>query len=442
MKIQPAEGWSWARRMIALGMLLVFVQEFRPLSVLFTYSDFFFILGGALLIAGRGVASKPFGSFTHYWYLAFAVMIGFLLASSLVNGSAERGFIFVIQYVFAFAFLPFILHSETSERWRNLVTFMLVGLAGMELFTLGVLIYHDFNYLTLLNAFGPLFYSGNGRVGALVGNPNTHSAMLCMALPFVYYFRLRGWMPLWAFVAMMTIIIGGIVFSASATGTATAILVSLVFAVIARLRPSPGFFAVTGLVAAGWLVAGAPLPRAFEARVAPAISSGNVEEAGTFTSRVELMEEAWAVANETTVLGLGADQFRTVSDHGAPVHNAYLLMWTEGGFLAFLGWTGLVLILFICPLRMVFRRPLEAALGLATMTAFFIFSQGTTAMYARMWTAVALLSIAPAVALQTQLFAQRQRAAGYKRFHAPSGAPEGARADWAGDAESVRPLLS
>ena len=71
-----------------------------------------------------------------------------------------------------------------------------------------------------------------------------------------------------------------------------------------------------------------------------AYTSGNVSEAGTYISRVELIKEAIdMIADERIiVVGIGADQFRERSVQNAPVHNLYLLLWVEGGMLAVIGW--------------------------------------------------------------------------------------------------------
>src|SRR3546814_14522839 len=88
------------------------------------------------------------------------------------------------------------------------------------------------------------------------------------------------------------------------------------------------------------LASGAPLPKAFQERVGNAVESGDINQAGTFLNRSQLMEEAWGFAEDYTVIGMGVDRYRELSAYDNPVHNLFLLIWNEGGAIAFCGQIG------------------------------------------------------------------------------------------------------
>jgi O-antigen ligase len=125
------------------------------------------------------------------------------------------------------------------------------------------------------------------------------------------------------------------------------------------------------------------LPATFEQRVMGAVRGGGIEEAGSFQDRVALMDEALEMVDETMLLGIGVDQYELQSRYGAPVHNTYLLLWTEGGLPALIGWTSLLLIALFGVLYVGRRHRLEAATGfaLAAMVVFIGFTTGH--IYAR-----------------------------------------------------------
>jgi O-antigen ligase len=126
-------------------------------------------------------------------------------------------------------------------------------------------------------------------------------------------------------------------------------------------------------------------PDVFQKRVLAAFEAGDIEQAGTYKDRLELMREAWQLASETTVLGVGVDQFRELSEEGAAVHNMYLLLWVEGGLPALAGWLLLLLILGAAAGLAYRHDRMAAALGLAVLASFTIASVAAPHMYGRFW---------------------------------------------------------
>src|SRR3546814_3706712 len=74
------------------------------------------------------------------------------------------------------------------------------------------------------------------------------------------------------------------------------------------------------LAAAGAILvaAGYQLPEVFQGRVGGAIESGDMSQAGTYTGRMDLIHEAWEIVEDTMIVGLGVDQYRTISFADTP----------------------------------------------------------------------------------------------------------------------------
>jgi O-antigen ligase len=163
------------------------------------------------------------------------------------------------------------------------------------------------------------------------------------------------------------------------------------------------------------------LPATFEQRVLGAARSGSLEEAGSFHERVALMNEALEMVDDTMLLGIGVDQYELQSRYGAPVHNTYLLLWTEGGLPALIGWTSLLMISLFGVLYAGRQHRLEAATGfaLAAMVVFIGFTTGH--IYARQ-------SVLPLYLAMALVFASTAEARARGRPVAPRGsAPPVAR---------------
>lgn len=391
--IMARQGWRWSTAALAAATFFAAYQDVRPFEVLLTYSDVLFMLGLLLLIAEHGVNFRPLGSFTPLWYGSIALLLGGLLLSSVVNGAVDRWPIVAGQYFFAYVVLSFVLVTRDPARWRTLALAFLAGIVLMEIVTFGFFFYYDENYAELTRLFSHRFMTGAGRIGSFVGNPNYHAALIACTLPFLYYFTAKRWLPRWLAAVCLFVLTAALLYTASNTGLAAAVLVTVIFVIAGRIRVRPAYLAAGAAAVLAYIGSGAPLPRAFEARVAPALTTGKIEEAGTFLGRADLMEEAWDIADETLLLGIGVDQYREVSRDKMPVHNSFLLLWTEGGLASLIGWLGVIAVLGLCSLAALRDRPLDAALGLAVLAVFCIFSIASPHMYARIWMVPVLLAV-------------------------------------------------
>jgi O-antigen ligase len=356
-----------------------------------TFSDtlFFAVLGLELGLARLN--GLPFGPLSPIWAVSLALMLGGLFLGSVVNGDPLRWLIVAAQYLFSFLLLPMMLIRDQRTLDR-LVLAIVFGVVTME--SVGIAAYCLLSGFRQANAlFGPDFITGGRRLGSFVGDANWNSAVIAMALPFVLYAARRGLVKPFVALAAASILLWALMLAASFTGFSAAVLAGGIMMVAARVWPSPRMIAAVCLGLTLLVASGYQLPAIFEKRVAPALQTGNIDDAGTYQDRAALIAEAWVKAKDTVFVGMGVDQYRKFSAFQQPVHNMYMLELVEGGAPALAGWLGLVAILIALPLRRLQARRLEAALCLAVTAVFLTFSMASPHMYARLWTVPLLVSL-------------------------------------------------
>lgn len=399
-------AWRTSTPVIAAAIFFVFYLSWRPADILYTLSDALFMFGVFLVLIGQRMPWQPMGSLTNWWLGAIAVMLTGLFIGSFAHGDPVRWLIVAIQYVFSLAILPMLLLSQPPKRTLLFMKALLAGIFCMELF--GVLLYfgYDGTYEEF-QRFGHDFVTGARRLGAFMGDANWNAAAITFAIPFVIFLRLRRAISSFVLVLLLLVLAIALVLTASVTGLFSCTLSLLIFAFVGRVRPSTRSLVIVALLLGLAFASGYGLPRAFSNRVAPALESGDVEQAGTFTARMDLMREAWGVVEHTSLVGLGVDQYRKISAHGAPVHNIYMLLWAEGGLLSLMGWLTLMIILAVTAWLAEVRDRLAAALGFSVLSTFIVFSSANPHMYARLWMVPLLLAAAPSFAAASNRFAAR-----------------------------------
>ena len=365
--------------------------SWRPFEILFTLSDALFCVALVLAVQAGRLPLAPFGPLSGPWYLCVLVLLSGLFLGSMVNGDPERWLVVALQYSFAYLLLPMLLVMPSQPQSRLLLLAFAMGVAAMQLFGAAVYFGYKGDYLEIEAMFGHAFVSGSRRLGAFLADANWNSAMCAMALPCVIYLLNRQVIRWWLAGLLLVSLGLGVLLSGSFSGFMSAALALLVVGAASGMRRGLRLAMAAGVMAGVYLLAGGPLPQAFAKRVAPALERGDLNDAGTFQGRWDLMVEAWNMTDQTMLVGLGVDQYRLVSAHGAPVHNIYLLLWTEGGLFALLGWVGLLVLMGV--ITGVCARIDRQTAGLAA-AGFLVFLIQTTAnphMYARMWIVPLLL---------------------------------------------------
>jgi O-antigen ligase len=106
------------------------------------------------------------------------------------------------------------------------------------------------------------------------------------------------------------------------------------------------------------------------------------------------MEEAWSFAEDNTIIGMGVDRYRELSAYDNPVHNLFLLIWNEGGAIAF---CGLILLLALIGLLAVNGLRIsrdKGAMAAAVVLVFLIYTLSYPHMYSRMWVMPVMVALA------------------------------------------------
>jgi O-antigen ligase len=378
------------RVLVSAAVFLSLFPSWRYRQVFFTASDLAFCLSLVAIMLTRGLPPAPFRELTPYWYAAFAILIGALGVSSLVNGVPERAIIVGSQYFFSIILLPLIIFGRDREATIALVKvfavgLLVVGLASIILYYIGYS--DDFRFVT-----------GNGRLASFAESPNGHAQVIALACPLVLYLWLAGRMAVVYLVPLLVILLLNLALTSSNNGIAMTIVGVFAFFIALRdlrylTRAAVGVAVCLGVI----LIWGSFwLPTTFEQRVLGAVRSGSIEEAGSFGERMALNAEALEMVSDTMLVGLGVDQYEEISRYGTTVHNTYLLLSTEGGLPALIGWVSLLLIATVGVPFFGRRHRLEAAtaFAVAAMVVFIGFTTGH--VYARqsvvpLWLALALV---------------------------------------------------
>lgn len=387
---------------LTLGVFFSSYLSWRPsVAIMFTLSDACLLMGLVLLLLRARMPLQPFGVLSPLWYGGFLLMMTALLLSSLfVSGDPTRWAPIAMQYAMAWVVMPFLLMGFSNADTHRLARTFLAGVVAMEV--IGIIVYFTFtgSFDDARSILGLDFISGSGRLGSFATDANWNGAVISMALPFVLYLGSKGLIRQWQTVAAFAILVFALTLTASFTAFGASCVAVTLFLLAGGLRIRPGSMlcALALLLTVGGMgLAAFGLPQVFQKRVASAIETGDLSEAGTFQGRLGLIQGAWQRVGSSMALGVGADQDRVVSPLRAPVHNMYLLLWVEGGFFSLLGWLMMMAAGLSVTLAAFMRDRQRGALALTVLSSFLLFSTASPHMYARLWAVPVLLAIAIAL---------------------------------------------
>lgn len=380
------------RAMLIVAVFLGGWAMLRVGEINLTISDLLLMAGlTAMLLRGQAT-TRPFGSLTPFWLIGLGLMLGGLLLGSIANGSVERWLIVGGQYLFAFLLLPMFLSGQQISLARMLPCIFVLGIAASQM--IGILAMLMFDNAQTIDLLGKDFLTPNDRLGAMTGEPNSNGAMIAFSLPMLFYSLRERIMPIPVGLVCGAALVWGILASGSFTGFSAAVIATAAYLGVSGFRylVRGACLGLAGLAIV--VLAEVPLPASFEERVAGALSTGNLDQAGTFTGRSLLIKEAWTMLEQNPVIGLGVDRFREVSTHGAPVHELHLLIWNEGGIIAFAGIIILLLTMIAAAFVAISRSRSEGAMLFAAIAVFNIYTFSIPHMYSRTWILPVLLAMA------------------------------------------------
>ena len=387
-------------------------------SVNFTFSDAALLIC-LIITAARGrLGATPFGSLTPFWVTGLAMMLGGLFVGSIMNGDPLRWVNIALQYTVSFMLIPMVLMQQDDQVRRIGPLLFMLGIVLSQI--IGITVTLLFTPSDTLPLLGTGFYTGNQRLGSLSGEPNSNGAVISFAMPMLLYAVRQRQISLYLALGCLLALVWGLLLTASFTGfAATLLTVFICLLLLGGFRYIAGLAIVMGAAFGLFIASGTPLPKAFQERVGNAVESGDLTQAGTFTGRSELIKEAWTFTEQYSVIGMGVDRYRELSAHDNPVHNLYLLIWNEGGIVAF---TGLILLLsLLCLMAAGGLRDRErGAPTIAVLLVFLIYTLSYPHMYSRMW-------VMPVMIMLALLYGPR-RASDTGRAHliysTPAGPPQ------------------
>ncbi|MBT8428204.1 MAG: hypothetical protein KJO02_09270 [Erythrobacter sp.] len=397
-----ASRWERIAYFCLLGGMFTLTWNIVRLSdVNLSLSDGLFLFVIMFLAARGHLNVQPFGSATPIWYIGLLLMLGGLLISSIVNGVAVRWVSVAAQYAFAFLAIPMMLASWRRQVLDRCIVAFALGVVLSQGIAFGANLF--FTYHDTWMVVGRDFITATGRVGALSGNPNTNGAVATFCLLSLIYIFHQGLLPRWLVLLCAAFAAWGLIASASFTSFVLACIALPLASLILWPRGTlVGLLVVLFAVAVG-VTSEVPLPAVFEQRVAEALAQGNLDQAGTFSGRWEMALEAWRLSGDTALIGFGADGYRSVSAHQAPVHVLPLLLMTEGGLPSLLGLLVLLIMLWVLGFSILRSVRGDAALVLGLLVVFTGFTLSVPHMYARMWIVPLLLGLVHALKWREQI---------------------------------------
>jgi hypothetical protein len=395
-------------------MVVVFTSPMNFLRLdafFFTLSDALTCICLLLLLTQGRLSLQPIGQTgTFYWCLGLSMLLGGLVFSSAVHGDPLRGLVYAAQYFFAYLVLPLVIAGRSEKE--------LLVLTKVYVFAIVLMCLHGAYLINIDGLRNTSFVSGSGRFTGFVERENECAALIALAVPMLLYLCAERRLTRFALLALP--ILGyGVMLTASNSGLGAFALSIAIFSGLTlnwkRLIPVAGLSAA---VISGIAIWGRDyMPDLFQRRVLGALESGDLAQAGTFDHRVELVQEAINKADGTIFLGMGADQFALMSVVGQPVHNLYLLLWTEGGLFCMIGFIIMIAAGYV-PAMSALRRTqggAVAACTIATVTIFILSVNAFPSVYGRFWSMPVILAIALACAFlrrassQTSLIATHVR---------------------------------
>ncbi len=379
---------------LVLVSAIVFLSPMNYLRMdllYFTLSDVVAALTFFVLLAANRLTVFPFGNATTSWYLGLTLLLLGLTVGTIVNGDQTDGATVIIQYIFSFVVLPMIIMNRPREEIKLLIK--------VFVFSIAIVMLHG-AYVITFDPSDLRFVSGNGRMYGLIERENAAGATGAVALVLCQWLFMARQISAPVFMLLLVPIAYGVLLTGSNTGFFLA-----GFGLVALSLSSGSFRTLLVAIVVGAVVVAVVslwgehfLPEIFVKRVFGAIISGDSSQVGTFDDRIVLNLEGLQIARNTLWIGLGADQYRTLSLTGNPVHNTYLLLLCEGGIISLVGLTYMLITAFFIG-WMAYKRNdrLSGSLTITFVCLFALSLNGFAHVYARFWAIPLLLAIAVSV---------------------------------------------
>lgn len=334
-----APSRTWLRAEFLLVWMAVFLSPMNYLRLdayYFTASDACVLMALAIMARSGTISRRPFGPATGLWLAGFMLLAAGLTLGSIAGGTPSQLAVVLAQYAFSLILMPLALGGRSTQQTIDLLRALVWGILAVMLF--GIYVIH------FMHNPPPNFVSGSGRLQSLVERENECAALGAVGAVILMGLWQAGKARLIELVLAMPVLGYGIMLTGSNTGLGCLALGLIAMAVLTgSWRMMLAIAVLTGIGVAFIVWAPDLLPEVFRKRVLDGLLAGDISRAGTFSDRMLLIQEAFWLSRDHLLIGMGADQFRAISSHEAPVHNTYLLLLNEGGMLSLLGLTALML---------------------------------------------------------------------------------------------------
>ncbi|MEQ3748134.1 MAG: O-antigen ligase family protein [Celeribacter sp.] len=366
--------------LVALTVFLAPINYLRAEFAYVTLSDLFAVLSLAVMVFRGTLPLYPFGRASLMWYGSVFLLILGLLLGSTVNGDLANGVEVVGQYCVALVLLPLLILCRPRFEMLLLIKVFVLSLVVVMLHGAYVIAYTP----------GDLrFVSRSGRLSSLIERENAAGALAAMGVVFTLWLYFIKEIRLFPLLLALVPLGYGLLLTGSNTGFFLTAIGALTLAVLSGAPRILGGVVLCGVALLAVIVTWGELflPEIFLKRVFGALQTRSMSAAGTFDDRMFLIREAFGITRDTLAIGLGANQYRLISAHGAPVHSTYLLLLAEGGLISLLGHAGLLLASFHIgwPALIDRRRRWMGVLTLTILLMFIMVQTGIAHVYARFW---------------------------------------------------------
>lgn len=380
-----------------LALLAVFLSPMNYLrtdAIYFTASDVVVVVALVAMLWRGALPRRPFGGATGLWIAGFLLLGTGLMLGSIAHGAGVDLGKVLGQYAFSLLLVPLVLAGRSLDETVALARALVLSVVVVMLF--GIWMIH-------VVPDPPLsFVSYNNRMRSLVERENECAALGAVAVVFLLGLWQAGFARLWELLAALPVLAYGIMLTGSNTGLMCAALgVGMIMAFAPSGRLTLFILVMAGAILALGAAFPALVPDVFRTRVLEGITAGDPSLSGTFADRLLLIQEAFRLADDRLLIGMGAEQFRNISVFDAPVHNTYLLLLNEGGLMSLCGLVVLMLAGLPAPLSHLADRS-HRGVAATTLTVLLIFALMLNTFphfYGRFWNVPLILALSLSCAL-------------------------------------------
>ncbi|MEM5545016.1 hypothetical protein WNY61_20015 [Sulfitobacter sp. AS92] len=381
-------------KLAALTVFLSPMNFFRLDVVYLTLADAAACATLLVMLLKGNVPRAPLGMVTPIWLTGVLLLAAGLTIGSVVNGNLLSLVVILLQYFFSLIALVYVLAGREYRETVALLKVLVFSIAVVMAFGAYVVHYVPDPDLRLVSA--------SGRLRSLVERENATAALGSIAIVLLLNLTLDGKFRRITAALIIPVLLYGVILTGSNTGLILTVFGATVTALFSNsARVTIGFIlaGVTAVIVAKF-AGDIILPEIFQERVLTALTTRDLSQAGTFEDRYLLILEALEIARDTLGVGLGADQYRTISAYGAPVHNSYLLLLTEGSLISLLG----LVLLLLSGVTLAWAAIVEAdartegLIALIVCLIYAVMLSSFTHFYARFWNVPLVLALALAAA--------------------------------------------